>query len=209
IVSGLPPNFETPEQMVARRKPALQRSLQETAQVSFGKVPYNGASVERAWLPFMDLYLKLLHRVDQQIGQVLDTLMSRRQIVANTVIVFTSDHGEYGASHGMRGKGAAAYEEALRVPLIVKDLRGRLAAAPAEPRTALTSSVDVAPLLLTIATGSNAWRGDSHYSQIARRHDVAGMLSDPTAPGRPFVVHSTDELVTEFAIEPYAAKAPL
>jgi arylsulfatase A-like enzyme len=209
IVGSLPANFETPAQMLARGKPRLQHSLQETAQISFGKVPYSGPNVERVWLSFLDLYLKLLHRVDVQIGQVLDTLLSRPQLAANTVVVFTSDHGEYGASHGMRGKGAAAYEEALRIPLIVKDFRGVFAAAPSKPRTALTSSVDVTPLLLTIATGSNAWRGEAQYSQIARRHDMAGMLTDPRARGRPFIAHCTDEIVTEFAIEPYSSKAPL
>ena len=40
------------------------------------------------------------------------------------MIVFTSDHGEYGGSHGLRGKGAGAYEEGIRVPLIVTDPRG-------------------------------------------------------------------------------------
>ena len=35
------------------------------------------------------------------------------------------------------------------------------------------------------------------------------MLADPNAPGRDFVLHATDEIVTEFAIEPYAADAPL
>ena len=35
------------------------------------------------------------------------------------------------------------------------------------------------------------------------------MLTDPTAPGRPFVLHATDEIVSEFAIEPYASNAPL
>lgn len=209
IVGSLPPNFETPGQLEARRKPRLQLSFQGTSQVSFGRVPYSGADMARAWLPFMDLYLKLLHRVDMQIGQVLDTLLSRPHVAENTVIVFTSDHGEYGASHGMRGKGAAAYEEALRVPLIVKDLRGILAAAPAQPRTALTSSVDFAPLLLSIATGSSSWRREPRYGHIAHRHDLAAMLTDPTAPGRPYVLHCTDEIVTEFAIELYAAEAPL
>ena len=67
-------------------------------------------------------------------------------------IVFTSDHGEYGASHGLRGKGAAAYEEATRVPLIVKDPRRELtratrsAAHPAElerrPRAAAADDRD-------------------------------------------------------------------
>lgn len=35
------------------------------------------------------------------------------------------------------------------------------------------------------------------------------MLTDPAAPGRDFVLHATDETVTEFAIEPYAADAPI
>jgi arylsulfatase A-like enzyme len=125
------------------------------------------------------------------------------------VIVFTSDHGEYGSSHGLRGKGASAYEEGIRVPLLVKDPRGVLTSAPERVREQLTSSVDLAPLLLTIASGSEDWRRDPHYSHIADRADLAGILADPTAPGRPYVLHATDETVTEFAIEPYAADAPL
>jgi hypothetical protein len=35
------------------------------------------------------------------------------------------------------------------------------------------------------------------------------MLSNPSAPGREYVLHATDETVTEFATEPYAAGAPL
>jgi arylsulfatase A-like enzyme len=211
IVQGLPPNFETPEQMISAGKPRLQRSLQDTAQQSFGKVPYSGAEMETAWLPFMDLYLALLAEVDGHIGAVLNTLASRPDIAANTVVVFTSDHGEYGASHGMRGKGASAYEEAIGVPLIVRDLRGSGAVtrASAQERAGLTSSVDVAPLLLDLATGDGAWRKDGHYSHIADRHDVLSMLSDPGAQGRDYVLHATDETVTEFAIEPYAADAPL
>jgi arylsulfatase A-like enzyme len=209
VVGELPPNFETPEEMIARGKPRLQRSLQDTAQASFGTVPYTGPELEQTWLPFLDLYLKLLGEVDNHIGAVLNALSSRPDIAANTVILFTSDHGEYGASHGLRGKGGGAYEEAIRVPLIVRDLREQITRAPAHARTGLTSSVDVAPLLLDISTGSSSWRNDSHYSHIASRHDLAGMLSDPAAPGRPYVLHATDEIVTEFAVEPYAANAPL
>ncbi len=208
-VHALPTNFETPAQLIARRKPLLQLSLQQTAASGFGAVPFTGPSAVRAWLPFVDLYLKLSGEVDHQIGAVLAALHSRPRMAANTVVVFTSDHGEYGASHGLRGKGAGAYEEAIKVPLIVKDLRGQLNAAPTIARTGLTSSVDVAPLLLTIATASNAWRQDSRYAHIAGRHDIARMLADPTAPGRAMVLHATDEIVSEFAIEPYAANAPL
>lgn len=209
IVRSLPPNFETPAQLQARRKPRLQRSLQETAAQSFGPVPYDGPGVKREWLPFMDLYLKLLARVDGQIGQVLGALESHPEVAANTVVVFTSDHGEYGSSHGMRGKGGGVYEEAIRVPLMVKDPRGKLTAATSRPRKGLTSSVDVAPLLLSIATGSESWRKDSHYAHLAHRHGLLRMLQSPSAPGRKAVLHATDEIVTEFAAEPYSASAPL
>jgi arylsulfatase A-like enzyme len=209
VVGRLPPNFETPELLIERNKPLLQRSLQDTAAASFGQVPFTGPEMTSTWLPFLDLYMKLQREVDKHIGHVLRTLQSRPEVAANTVVVFTSDHGEYGASHGLRGKGAAAYEEATRVPLIVKDPRGVLTRAPAQVRNQLSSSVDVAPLLLTIATGSNEWRRESHYSHLAERLDLAAILADPAAPGRPYVLHATDEIVTEYAIEPYAADAPL
>jgi arylsulfatase A-like enzyme len=208
-VRRLPPNFETPEELFARDKPRLQHSFQETAAASFGPVPFTGPEALRQWLAFLDLYTKLQREVDRHIGGVMRTLEARPEVAANTVIVFTSDHGEYGASHGMRGKGASAYEEAIRVPLIVKDNRGRLTSSPAQPRSQLTSSVDVAPLLLTIATGSSRWRGEAHYSHLAKRADLAGILADPAAPGRAYVLHATDEVVTEFAVAPYAADAPL
>jgi arylsulfatase A-like enzyme len=209
VVGRLPPNYETPELMIERRKPRLQRSLQATAASSFGPVPFHGTDSERRWLQFMNLYAKLQMQVDRHVGEVLETLASRPEIAANTVIVFTSDHGEYGSSHGLRGKGGGAYEEAIRVPLIVKDPRGKLTASPEAPRTQMTSSVDVAPLLLTIASGSQAWRRERRYTQLARRLDLTSILADPSAAGRPYVLHATDEVVTEFAVEPYAADAPL
>jgi arylsulfatase A-like enzyme len=208
-VDRLPPNFETPAQLHERGKPALQRSLQETSAASFGAVPFTGPKVREAWLPFLDLYVKLQRRVDEQIGHVMRTLHRRPSVAANTVIVFTSDHGEYGGSHGMRGKGAAVYEEGIRVPLIVKDPRRRLTRATQRERTQLTSSVDVVPMLLTVASGSAAWRTDPHYAHLSGRLDLVKLLADPDAAGRSYVLHATDEIVTEFAIETYAADAPL
>jgi arylsulfatase A-like enzyme len=208
-VHELPANFETPEMLEAHRKPLLQRSLQQTSAASFGPVPFTGPDVRAEWLPFLDLYLKLQRVVDGHVGRILRTLESRPDVAANTVVVFTSDHGEYGAAHGLRGKGAGAYEEAIRVPLIVRDPRARRMAARARPRRQLSSSVDVLPLLLSIATESGDWRRDPYYGHLAGRADLASILTNPTAPGRRYALHATDEIVTEFAIEPYAANAPL
>jgi arylsulfatase A-like enzyme len=209
VARRLPPNFETPELLIERDKPRLQRSLQDTAATSFGPVPFSGPDATRTWLSFLDLYVKLQREVDRHVGNVLRALRSRPEVAANTVILFTSDHGEYGASHGLRGKGAGLYEEGIRVPLIVSDPRGLLTRALNQPRAQLSSSVDVAPLLLTIATGSDEWRREPQYAHLAGRLDLARILADPASPGRPYVLHATDEIVTEFALEQYAASAPL
>jgi arylsulfatase A-like enzyme len=209
VVTQLPPNFETPEQLIAEGKPRLQLSLQETAAASFGEVPFTGPESEQAWLSMLDLYVKLQNEVDRHVGRVMDALLSRQRMAENTVVIVTSDHGEYGGSHGLRGKGAGAYDEAIRVPLLVSDPRGKLTSEPEVQREQLSSSVDVAPLLLTIASGSSGWRSESRYAHLAGRLDLSEILANPNAPGREYVLHATDETVTEFAIEPYAANAPL
>ncbi len=208
LTVSLPPNYETPEELLERRKPALQRSLQETMAQSFGAVPFTGPEVQYWWTRMMDTYLLLQSYVDYQIGSVLAALASAPEVAANTIIIFTSDHGEYCGSHGMRGKGASAYEEAIRVPLYVYDPRDVLAAAPGTPRTQLTSSADVIALMLTAATGSNAWRREREFAHIANRLDLAKLCTDPGARGRSWILHATDEDVTEFAAQEYAANAP-
>jgi arylsulfatase A-like enzyme len=211
LADQLPGNFETPEMLEAQHKPRLQRSLQDTAARSFGAVPFSGPEALPMWAGLMDTYLMLQGYVDQQIRSVLRTLLTQPAVRANTVVLFTSDHGEYGGSHGMRGKGASAYEEAIRVPLSVRDFRPAsraVAAATGVPRTQLTSSVDVVGLLLTLATGSDTWRGEKRYEHLAGRQDLAAICRHPTAPGRGWILHATDEDVTEFATEPYAADAP-
>jgi arylsulfatase A-like enzyme len=204
----LPANYETPEQLAARGAPQLQRALQDTAARSFGAVPFTGGETLTWWTGMMNTYLLLQSYVDVQIGRVLETLASRPEVAANTVVIFTSDHGEYAGSHGLRGKGASAYEEALRVPLEVYDPRGIFSSAVEQPRSQLTSSADVAALMLTIAYGSAGWRSEREYSHLAERLDLAAICADPQAPGREWVLHATDEDVTEFASEAYAAEAP-
>jgi arylsulfatase A-like enzyme len=205
---SLPGNYETPEQLLEKSKPLLQRSLQETAARSFGAVPFADPETLAWWTNMMDTYLLLQGYVDAQIGRVLETLASRPEVAANTIVIFTSDHGEYAGSHGMRGKGASAYEEAIRVPLAVYDPRGLLTREIQQPRVQLTSSADVAALMLTIAWGSGSWRTHPRYAHIAGRLDLAAICASAQAPGRSWVLHATDEDVTEFASELHAAEAP-
>jgi hypothetical protein len=56
---------------------------------------------------------------DSQIGRVLDTL-GELGLAENTVVIVTADHGEEFGEHGGLGHRRTLYEEALRVPLIVR-----------------------------------------------------------------------------------------
>jgi arylsulfatase A-like enzyme len=147
------------------------------------------------WYKLLQLYLYVQGLVDQQIGVVMNALKSS-PFADNTVVVFTSDHGEYAGAHGQRGKGGMGYDEAMRVPLSVYDPTGQYVASPGVVRTGLTSSADLAPLLVTIAgRGSTSpWSASgSPYSYLSGRFDLSTMLANPAAPGRSYVLYSTDE----------------
>jgi hypothetical protein len=86
------------------------------------------------------------------------------------------------------------------VPLLIQDPHGHLTPKPGDRRTQFTSSVDLAPLLLTIGYGGNGWPGDARYSYLAGRADVAAIAANATAPGRPWIAHVTDDMSVEEAV---------
>lgn len=56
--------------------------------------------------------------LDDRLGALMHSLEQNGQL-ENTVIVWTSDHGEMHGHHGLWGKGIAAYEDAQRIPLLI------------------------------------------------------------------------------------------
>jgi arylsulfatase A-like enzyme len=191
IFHRLPHNYETADERAARNKPEMQRRSQQIENELFGFMP-DDRSRQRLWKKMLDLYLLMHTQVDIQLSMVLKALR-KSPFADNTIVVFTSDHGEYAGAHGMRGKGFAFYDEGIRVPLVVKDPSGTWAKATKVDRPQLLSSVDLMPLLLTLATGGDDWRGDSTYAHLANRADIASILRDPKARGRDYIAYATDE----------------
>lgn len=72
---------------------------------------------ERRWRLHRWAYCRLTEIVDRQLGIILDALDESGQ-ADNTVIIFTSDHGDHDSAHQLEHKDAP-YEEACRIPLIV------------------------------------------------------------------------------------------
>ncbi len=135
--------------------------------------------------------------VDVHIGQVIHNIPE--ELADNTVTVFSADHGEYASSHGLQGKGASVYEECFNVPLIVYDPQGdRFAKEPHRERHQLTSSVDLLRMLVTLGHhGSADWlKTNSDYDAMygdGIRADLYAILQSADAPGRDYVIYSTDE----------------
>jgi len=96
------------------------------------------------WQTYNNFYLNLLQENDRCIGQVLDAL-DDLDLWKDTVVVFTSDHGELCGSHGgLRNKGPVSYEQNVHVPMIVAhpDVKG------GQTTRALTSHIDLLPTLV-------------------------------------------------------------
>lgn len=193
VYRRMPANFEGPSDLLKRKKPTSQRGLQQAEAAAVGVMPWRGKAAVDAWTDMLDTYLLMHEMVDREIGRVLRALDKRPEIARNTIVLFTADHGEYAGAHGLRGKGAAAYEEAIHVPFSVYDPSGTWTADVDRARTQLTSSVDVAPLLMTLASGGDAWRSDSRWAHLRRRGRIERQLRDPRAAGRRYVLHATDE----------------
>ena len=101
------------------------------------------ASVRRATA----LYYASLSELDAQIGRMLQILKAK-DLYDSTLIIFTSDHGEYLGFHHLLLKSNHLYDPLAKVPLIIK-YPHRLAAGSV--RDDLVSNVDVAPTILKAA----------------------------------------------------------
>lgn len=66
----------------------------------------------------MRSYYGMVTQMDKYIGDIIDYL-EENDLIDNTVIVFTSDHGDYMGNHGLWWKGIPAYEDIQKVPYIV------------------------------------------------------------------------------------------
>jgi N-acetylglucosamine-6-sulfatase len=91
--------------------------------------------------------LRMLAAVDDGIGMLFETLEDCGEL-DRTVLVFLSDHGYWYGEHGLSVERRLAYEEALRIPLLVRYPR-LIKAGSISDEFAL--SIDLAPTLIDLA----------------------------------------------------------
>ena len=120
----------------------------------------------------------MIELIDDCVGQILAAVASAGEL-HDTIIVFTSDHGDMMGDHGLFLKGCMHYRGTLQVPMVIADPRR----TPA--RTAsLASSIDLGPTLLDIA-------GLDRYNGIQGK-SLVPLLEDATATIRDYVLIEDD-----------------
>ena len=96
-------------------------------------------------------YMGLISQFDAHVGRLVDHLEATGEI-ANTVIVVTSDHGDYLGDHWL-GEKDLFHEEIVRVPLIIVDPRQQADATRSTATDALVEAIDLAPTFLDWSGG--------------------------------------------------------
>ncbi|WP_159702096.1 sulfatase [Arthrobacter sp. 18067] len=119
----------------------------------------------------------LITMMDEHIGRILGEL-DRQGLAEDTIVVFTSDHGDLFGDHGLMLKHFVHYRAVTNVPLIL-----HVPGASPFRTDALVSSADLAPTLLEL-TGSEGYRGIQGRSLvpvlqgIARHHRDAVLVEE-------------------------------
>lgn len=132
---------------------------------------------EERWRRFNDYYINCTRAVDFELVRLFNELEALG-MADNTIVVFTSDHGEAAGAHGLRGKGPFAYQETMHLPMFVvhPDVKG------GQDCRALTGHIDFVPTLLTMAGASKEQISDFAGQTLPGR-DFGSIFTNPGAAG--------------------------
>jgi arylsulfatase A-like enzyme len=155
---GLPPHHE------AKHKGGLQ-----TFPLHAGKFPFPGGAgnvdaskvSETHTREVIAHYYGMVSLIDDQVGRILDKL-AELNVEEDTIVIFTSDHGELLGDHGLWLKGPHHYEGVIRVPMIWR-YPGKIPAG--QSRQALFSHIDMVPTLLNWTKMEEQSSSDLHHTE--------------------------------------------
>ncbi|MDQ5987513.1 MAG: hypothetical protein CSYNP_04484 [Syntrophus sp. SKADARSKE-3] len=145
-----------------------------------------GTYAESWSLRYNQFYAYYHYLADRQLRRMLQAL-DNNNLTKNTIIVFISDHGDMTGAHGgMIQKWHNAYEEAIRVPLVVSSPLVNTNKSVMREIIQPTSSIDLAPTLLGLA--------GFHKEQVqAVINLVAGEPAEPSFVGADLSAHIKGE----------------
>lgn len=123
------------------------------------------------WKRVAASYWAVITEIDSEIGRIIDVLKQAGQY-DNTIIVFTSDHGDMLGAHGLATKGiGTSYEEVYNIPCI---LRVPGMQQTGEDSDTIISLIDLAPTLLDLCDAAELpdAQGRSLRPVLERTHNA-------------------------------------
>lgn len=150
---GDPPPAETcppmrPNHAIPDGEPAVIREHQNDSNMHRAYPTRNWADNDPRWRQYLWCYYRLIEKVDAQIGVILDALRRSGQ-EENTLVLFTSDHGDGMGAHRWNQK-TLFYDEVARVPFIVS-WKGRTLAGACNRKHLVNLGTDLFPTLFDFA----------------------------------------------------------
>ena len=178
----LPDNFDDD----LHTKPEVQRAWRHVRNREH-MVGHMALDDVDSWLRQLDYYAWLHELLDHSIASILGAL-DDIGVYDDTVVIYTSDHGDACGSHGLRAKLPCVYEEVMGVPLIVK-------APGLTPQGASTDALAThVDLAATIAALGGV---DVNGSPTLSGKDLTPSLADPSQSVRDYVLFSQDSAQSE------------
>jgi arylsulfatase len=167
-------NFTLPasltESLTARGMPGALLEYKNGWDGWSGAIPTDRKDM---WTVFYNYYLNCIRDEDRNIHQIVD-VFNDMDLWRDTVIVYTSDHGEMAGAHGgQKGKGPFCYEANAHVPLLVAHPAGKAGATC----SALTSHLDLLPTFVGMTGVPEASRSAEVKALPGR--DFSSLLAAP------------------------------
>jgi arylsulfatase A-like enzyme len=175
--------------------PVFSAFMQQRPSLAFSR-----DEVREAVIP---VYMGLIKQIDDQLGRLF-AFMNGRGLFESTLIVFTSDHGDYLGDHWM-GEKDLFHEPSVKVPLIVYDPSAEADRARGTVCDALVEAIDLAPTFLD-ALGSDP-AGQSH--RLEGRSLVPFLHGREPGSWRSFVISEYDYALpvgAKLGVEPRDAR---
>jgi len=129
-------------------------------------------------------YMGLIKQIDDRIGDLL-RFLQERSLFENTMVVFTSDHGDYLGDHWL-GEKQLFHEVSVRVPLIIYDPSPEADGVRGQANDALVELIDLAPTFLDYLGG------DAKPHVLEGRTLVPLLHGEAAAPWRSVAVSEYD-----------------
>jgi arylsulfatase A-like enzyme len=136
---------------------------------------------------FTALTYGTIKMIDDNVGRILNTL-EKTGLSENTMIIFTSDHGDYCGDHGLVLKGPAHFRSVINLPLIWKIPR----VTSSEITDSLVSTVDLPKTILNLLNVKKKL-----IPENLQGFDISNMLIDPINKIRRQILIEHDEEIAK------------